>query len=100
MALYMQENNCTAGNSIKEFAKKAEEYFRLIYDLYYSFDEKIIITITKQREEFKETERLFFKNKSKEEIILFHFMFNAIIKIYEASSPIVGLHVGKSYGTK
>lgn len=96
MTIYLLEKQ--KANAEKEFFSLLEDaaaYLRLIYQLYYSFDEKKIPEITAKRAHFSELQKNIFDNKNPFEIPLYHHLCTALVKMYESSSPIVGLHIGK-----
>lgn len=102
MALYIQKMlYAQEGKSFqfsKEFimlTKQSCDYFRSLYDLYYSYNNAKIGEITAKRERFVELQRNIFEDKNIKEIPLFHHLCTALIKMYEASSPIVGFWIGK-----
>ncbi len=96
MSLYILETkNPILSNDVLELTKKAAAYLRLIYNMYYQYDENKVLEITEQRHSFTILQKTIFDNKNQKEIPLFHHLCTALVKIYEASSPIVGLHIGK-----
>lgn len=95
MAIYLLEKETATAE--KEFLCSLEEaaaYLRLVYELYYSFDENKIPHITVKRKHFAELQKKIFENKKPFEIPLYHHLCTALVKMYETSSPIIGLHLG------
>ncbi len=97
MALYLIENkNMSLQPAFLKMLEEANTYFRLVYEMYYSFDEKKVCQITEKRDYFSNLQKTVFNNKPSFEIPLYHHLCTALVKMYEASSPVVGLHIGKN----
>ncbi len=98
MALYLQEKQkIKVEKDFLRFLDEAKAYLHLIYTLYYSFDEKKIPEITAKRTYFADLQRTVFDGKKPFEIPLYHYLCTAFVKMYETSSPIVGLHLGNEF---
>ena len=97
MDLYLKEKKkITVEKAFLRFLDEARAYLHLIYTLYYSFDEKKIPEITAKREYFADLQRNIFEGKKSFEIPLYHHLCTAFVKMYETSSPVMGLHLGKN----
>ncbi len=96
LALFLTKNKMALlSKEINELARQTNTFLRFIYDLYYDPNEKKVLEVTKKREEINKMRMEIFDKIKQEEIYLMHFLSSAFVKIYEASSPIVGLYIVK-----